>query len=186
MLPNKIHWRKRHGPGCRLLVSWPVILTLSGGALAQGQLVINAIFDSSITSDPNAADIESTINAVIALYEASFSDPITVTINFQEISSGLGQSSSYYVPGVSYSTFRAMLAAAATTANDNTAVAHLPADTSNPVNGSTTIALNLAHGRALGFTGAKWHPPRRSTRRVRLPEHLPHESHPHLHRSLAV
>jgi hypothetical protein len=142
-----------------LLVSWPVFYTLFGGALAHGQFVINATFDSTITSDPNAADIENTINSVIALYAASFSDPVTVTINFQEISSGLGQSSSYYVPGVHYSTFRTMLAAAATTTNDADALAHLPAGDSNPVNGSTTIALNLANGRALGFSGSRWNPP---------------------------
>ena len=159
MLPNKSHWWRRHGLDFRLLVSWPVIYTLFGGVLAHGNLVINPIFDSTITSNPNAADIESTINSVIALYEASFSDPVTVTINFQEMSSGLGQSSSYYVPGVHYSTFRTMLAAAATTANDANALAHLPAGASNPVNGSTTIALNLPNGRALGFSGARWNPP---------------------------
>ena len=159
MLPNRSHWWRRHGLDSRLLVSWPVICTLFGGTLAHGNLVINATFDSTITSDPNAADIESTINSVIALYEESFSDPVTVTINFQEMSSGLGQSSSYYVPEVHYSTFRTMLAAAATTANDADALAHLPAGDSNPVNGSTTIALNLANGRALGFSGATWNPP---------------------------
>lgn len=142
-----------------MLLPWPVILTLFGGAPAHGQLVIIATFDSTITSDPNAAVIEGTINSVIALYEASFSDPVTVTINFQKMSGGLGASASYYIPGVDYSTFRAMLAAAASTADDATALAHLPAGPTNPVNGSTTIALNLPNGRALGFSGTEWLPP---------------------------
>jgi hypothetical protein len=140
-------------------VSWPILFTWFGVAPAQGNLVINATFDSTITGDPNAAVIESTINSVIALYEANFSDPITVTINFQEIAGGLGQSSSYFVPGISYSTFRSKLAAAATTANDTIALAHLPAGSANPANGSTSVALNLPNGRALGFSGPGWNPP---------------------------
>jgi hypothetical protein len=158
MLPIKNHWGRRHGLNSGWLTVWPVIFSLFGAAPAHGNLVINAIFDSTITSDPNAATIEGTINSLIALYEASFSDPVTVTINFQEMSSGLGESSTYYVPGVSYSTFLSMLGAAATTPNDTIALAHLPAGPSNPVNGSTTIALNLPSGRALGFSGRRWVP----------------------------
>ena len=140
-------------------MSWPILFTLLEVAPARGNLVINATFDSTITGDPNAAVIEGTINSVIALYEASFSDPITVTINFHEVAGGLGQSSSYLVPGVSYSAFRSRLAARATTANDTIALAHLPGGTNNPANGSTTLALNLPNGRALGFSGPDWDPP---------------------------
>ena len=45
-------------------------LTWAGAAQA---LTIVPIWDSSITNDPNAAQIESTINAVISTYEADFS-----------------------------------------------------------------------------------------------------------------
>ncbi len=138
---------------------WPVFVTLFGVGAARGNLVINATFDSTITGDPNAEVIESTINSVIALYEASFADPVTVTINFQEITGGLGQSSAYVIPGVSYATFRSKLATAATTANDTDALAHLPAGSNNPANGSTTLSLNLPNGRALGFSGPEWDPP---------------------------
>src|ERR1035437_3483737 len=159
MLPGKHFWRRGRGRKSLGLVSSPIFLTLLGVAPARGNLVINATFDSTITGDPNAALIENTINSVIALYEASFSDPVTVTINFQEITGGLGQSSSYLVPGVSYSTFRSRLAARATTANDTNALAHLPVGSNNPVNGSTTLSLNLPNGRALGFSGPDWNPP---------------------------
>ena len=159
MLPNKHFWRRGRGRKSLGLVSRLILFTLFSGAPARGNLVINATFDSTITGDPNAAVIESTINAVIALYEASFSDPVTVTITFQEMTGGLGQSSSYFISGVSYSTFRSRLAAAATTANDTNALAHLPVGTNNPVNGSTTLSLNLPNGRALGFSGPGWDPP---------------------------
>ena len=159
MSPNRNHCGRRHGPNSLLLVAWPVVFSLLGGGLAHGNLVIHATFDSTITSDPNAAIIEGTINSVIALYEASFSDPVTVTITFHETSGALGESSAYYVPGVSYSTYRAKLAAGATTANDTNALAHLPVGSSNPVNGNATLALNLPNGRALGFSGAEWNPP---------------------------
>ena len=36
------------------------------------QLIITPIFDSSITSDPNAAAIESTINTAIQTYQSCF------------------------------------------------------------------------------------------------------------------
>lgn len=159
MLPSKHFWRRGRGRKSLGLVSWPIFVTLLGVGPAQGNLVINATFDSTITGDPNAAVIESTIDSVIALYEASFADSVTVTINFQETGGGLGQSSSYLVPGVAYSTFRSKLAAAATTANDTSALAHLPAGSSNPVNGSTTLALTLPNGRALGFSGPEWDAP---------------------------
>src|ERR1700690_1830687 len=133
MLPNNDFWLRRCGLNSLWLVSWPMLFTLLTGGPAQGNPVITATFDSTITGDPNAAAIESTINSVIALYEANFSDPITVMINFQEMAGGLGQNSSYFIPGVPYSTFRAMLAAAATTANDNNALANLPAGGANPV-----------------------------------------------------
>ena len=46
-------------------------------------LVIIPIFDSSINNDPNSAAIKATINQAIANFESQFSDPITVTIKFQ-------------------------------------------------------------------------------------------------------
>jgi hypothetical protein len=92
-----------------------------------------------------------TINSVIALYEASFSDPITVAINFQETGSGLGQSSSFFVSR-SYSTFHSHLSSHATTFDDAVALAHLPGGTTNPVNGNVDVDLTTANARAIGFS----------------------------------
>ena len=47
---------------------------------ASAGLTIIPIFDATITSDPNAAQIEATINTAIADFQSKFADPITVTI----------------------------------------------------------------------------------------------------------
>jgi len=118
------------------------------GAVSAG-LHINPTFDVSITSDPNAAVIEATINAAIANIESQFSDPITVNIVFKK-GNGLGASSTYY-GNLPYSTFLAALKSDARTSDDGTAVARLPSVTTNPVNGSSTINVKTANLRAVGI-----------------------------------
>jgi hypothetical protein len=115
-------------------------------------LVINPIFDSSMTSDPNFPTIQATINAAIQQYETQFSDPITVTIQFSKMSSGLGQSLTYQGT-IDYTTFRAALASDAQTTNDAVALAHLPGGSANPVNGNSSVTLTTANMRALGLAG---------------------------------
>lgn len=113
-------------------------------------LTILPDFDSSITNDPQAVAIESTIRAALGVYQSKFSDPITISITFQEMGSGLGLSSwSYYVD--SYSAYRAALAAAATTADDSTALAHLPNQTDNPVNANANVNIKSTLGWVLGL-----------------------------------
>ncbi len=150
------------GPASRL-TALIVLFEILATARNYGGLVITPIYDSSITGDPQAATIEATINSVLQAYEKTFSDPITVKITFQETSNGLGQSSSYYNTGLPYATFRAALAADASTHYDAIALANLPGGTKNPVNGSGTIELTLPNGRALGFSGIAggydWNPP---------------------------
>lgn len=113
-------------------------------------LTIIPVFDSSITSDPQAVAIESTIKAAIGVYESKFSDPMTMSITFISWNGGLGQSSWSYST-YSYSDYRAALAAAATTPDDSTALAHLPVQTGNPVNGNASVNLKTAHAWALGL-----------------------------------
>ncbi len=127
----------------------------------QSGLVINPIFDSSITSDPQAATIEATINSAIAVYESNFSDLVTVTITFRKMANGLGASTRYYQT-VLYSDYRAALVSHATTADDAAALAHLPAGSANPVNNNQNVNLELPLARALGFSAA---PPARPARR---------------------
>jgi len=116
---------------------------------ARANLVIQATYDSSITSDPNAATIEATIQNAINLYQNTFTDNITVKIKFQEMTSGLGASSTWLTQ-LTYTNYLADLTADATTANDTIALAHLPAGPNNPVGGGTAIWASVANARAVG------------------------------------
>ncbi|PWU08754.1 MAG: hypothetical protein C5B50_28965 [Verrucomicrobia bacterium] len=120
-------------------------------------LTIVPTFDSTITSDPNAATIESTINAAIKVYEAAFSDNITVNIKFAEMVNpppgALGGSSTMGFI-ISYSSYLSALNSHATTANDATALAHLAAGPNNPVNGNANMSVASALVRALGMSGS--------------------------------
>lgn len=117
-------------------------------------LVIVPTFDSSITSDPNAATIESTINTAIQFYQARFSDPITVTILFQEITTaGLYGHSNWWYYNINYSTYLADLQSDATTTNDTVALAHLPSASVNPVTGTTNVRVKTSNLRAVGING---------------------------------
>jgi hypothetical protein len=115
-------------------------------------LTIIPVFDSSITSDPQAATIESTINAAIGVYESDFSDRITVSITFKEMSSGLGESQTSYNT-YTYSAYRAALVTAATTADDSTALANLPVQVDNPVNTNQNVNVKTALAWDLGLNG---------------------------------
>jgi hypothetical protein len=125
-----------------------------GATLASAGLIITPTFDSSITTDPNAAAIEGVINSAIATYESTFSNPINVKIYFQE-GGGLGQSEAFsYFNG--YTSFYDGLVA--TNANP-AAIAGLnanggDADTHGglePVLGLDGIAVKSADGRAVGI-----------------------------------
>jgi hypothetical protein len=112
---------------------------------------ITPTFDSTITSDPNAATIENTINQAIAAYQSSFSDNINVNITFQEMTTGLGASSTQVVT-VSFKDYLAKLTAHSTTSDDATAIGTLGAGPNNPVNSDSNIKIRQANARALGFS----------------------------------
>lgn len=141
---------KRSKQSCSLALSVAIVLAASRSAHA---LTITPIFDSSITNDPNALTIESGINTAIAMYETQILNPVNVTITFQLSSSGLG-SSSTFLKTDTYTDFLTKLTAAQTSASDATAIAHLPVQSTNPVNGNANITMSTANARALGvFTG---------------------------------
>lgn len=119
--------------------------------LSAAGLTINPTFDATITSDPNAAKIESTINNVIAEYNAAFSNPITVNVTFKEMTTGLGQSNwSYYT--IPYTKAYSELAANATTTNAITAVSNLPNTVNEPVLGHPSLIVTTADYKALNPT----------------------------------
>jgi Fibronectin type III domain len=118
-------------------------------------LVINATLDSSITTDPNSAAIQSAINHAIAIYEALFSDPITVSILFRysttapdgsDLPSGSLAMSSSVIYEVPWDIYVTALEADAKTANDVSANASLPA---TPL--STNLLPSGPDGRASGL-----------------------------------
>lgn len=128
------------------------LLTLA--AQARANLVIDPTFDSTITSDSNAATIEAAINSTISRVEADISNNVTVSIYFDEMTGGLGQSQSteYYQ---SYSGYRSLLSGSqALSPDDTVALAHLPVQAANPVDGNSTsesMVIAAPTLRALGL-----------------------------------
>jgi len=128
-----------------------MVETLEKRTLLSG-LTIVPTYAANIQSDPNAAEIETAIQAGITQIESNLATPITVPIEFQETSSGLGESLTYYNV-VSYSTWLGAMQAQADgpsgDANQLSAVASLPA--TNTVNGSNNVDITLANELALGL-----------------------------------
>jgi len=104
-------------------------------------LVINASYDEGSLG----ATVASVINSAIGFYQNTFSDNITVNIDFHNMTSGLGAS---LVPiyTTSYASYKSQLNFDATSANDKIALASLPA--SVPGGG---IDIKPADARAVGY-----------------------------------
>jgi hypothetical protein len=118
-------------------------------------LIINATFDSSITTKANAATIEAMIHRAISIYESLFSDPITVKILFRysttapdgsPFPSGALSQSDWVYYTVGWNTYIHALVADAITGYDTTANASLPTAAL-----STYIRPSSANGRAVSL-----------------------------------
>ncbi|MBV9010209.1 MAG: NF038122 family metalloprotease [Verrucomicrobia bacterium] len=126
----------------------------AAAATGSSGLIINATFDATITSQPNATAIESAINRAISIYQSLFRDPITVSILFRYASTGPDGSSvgrflsesNYPVYPIAWNTYIGQLRADARTSNDSTANNSLPGSAL-----STNIAVSAANGRAVGL-----------------------------------
>ncbi|MCE9565286.1 MAG: NF038122 family metalloprotease [Planctomycetes bacterium] len=117
--------------------------------------VINPTFAPNIANDPNAATIEASINRVLAAYQNTFTNNVTINITFQE-GGGLGSSAPFFIT-VPYSSYHAALIANASGTDDTTALATLPAGANQPIPGTgsnTNINIPTALARALGLGGA--------------------------------
>jgi hypothetical protein len=117
-------------------------------------LVIHATFDSSITTNPNAAAIEAMINRAISIYESRFSDPITIQILFRyattapdgtPLPAGSIAQSNFVIYTAPWSVYINELTADAKTSNDNVANANLPVNAL-----STNIVAASGNVRAVG------------------------------------
>ena len=125
-----------------------------GTTASTAGLIINATFDSSITNNPNALAIQSTITVAISIFENLFSDPITVPILFRysasdadgsSLGNALSDSISALYP-IPWNTYISALRAHATTNNDAMANASLPA-----IALSANVEPSGANGRAIGL-----------------------------------
>ena len=115
-------------------------------------VVIHALFDATITSDPQAAAITNSILSAVQAYRTLLANSICVTINFQQITNGLGQSvgDPQFVP---YTQFLADLQANPNKSpNDTNALAHMPPGPNTGINGNTQVTLTPANLAAIGET----------------------------------
>lgn len=120
-------------------------------------LTIVPTFDSSITNLAGASGIEGAINSAITEIEGDIASPndISVSIDFQNMTTGLGESdTSTYTK--TYDAYYNAYEAVATSAVQLSALASLGAPptgpgSGNPVNGNTGVTITSAEGRNLGF-----------------------------------
>ncbi|MBS1721689.1 MAG: NF038122 family metalloprotease [Armatimonadetes bacterium] len=122
----------------------PTFIALCACAAVEGSAMqFQAVYDPSINNDAQAPAIKACINSVLKMYEARFSDNITVKIYFQK-GGGLGSSSwGYYYNGSNVAVNA--LYADAKTPDDMEAVKHLFTQTYG------VVAYTSANGRALGL-----------------------------------
>jgi len=125
----------------------------SATTTASSGLIINATFDGSITSNPNAAAIEAAINRAIAIFESLFSDRLTIPILFRYSTKGADGSplggvsqSEFAVISFTWSEYINALVADSTSSNDFTARASLPSSAL-----SANVVVSSANGRAIGL-----------------------------------
>jgi hypothetical protein len=147
---------------CRVLAGSAITaMVLAGSAIPAATsmispLTITPTFDSSITSDPNGASIEASINAAIDFYTTTLTtataSPIDVTIDFKE-GGGLGGSSTTLYKVTYQSFINALIDASSGDLTDTTALAGFPTGPDNPVTDSADIDVKTAELRALGYTG---------------------------------
>ncbi len=118
-------------------------------------LIIHPTFDSSITSNPNAAAIEAMISRAISFHESLFADPIIIQIRFRYSTTApdgtplsmrtLALTNILLYP-IPWSSYISALRADATTSNDTQANASLPGTAL-----SGNIRPSSAGGRAVGM-----------------------------------
>ncbi|MEP6778373.1 MAG: NF038122 family metalloprotease [Gemmatimonadaceae bacterium] len=134
--------KRRFGFACAV-VGLSVAMPLSAHAL-----VITPIFNAAMSANQKAL-----VNNAIVFYQNTFSDPITVTIAFTGMNTGLGQSQTY-ISTQTYAAYRTALIADKTSADDNLATASLQNQLASPVNGTNFITMKTANARAVGINAS--------------------------------
>ncbi len=125
---------------------------VAGIAAPAHALTIVPTFDSSITSNSNAASYEGDINNAINAIDSYIANPVQVNIDFKNTSTGLGQSSTFF-NSLAYSTYVSNLNSnAAPSPYQATANATLPTTNPVPGNNSSSVDITLPLLRALGHS----------------------------------
>lgn len=135
--------------GHRTSVIWLVmaILISLASTLPVRAMTINVTYDTTVTSQPNAAQIESAFGDAVQTFEDLYTNNITVEITvYYETGIGLGESSTTLTGNPAYSDLVTALSGAATTAADSNSVANLPV--SDPTGGGPWWIAN-AQAKAL-------------------------------------
>jgi hypothetical protein len=130
-----------------------LILAAAFHPSAKADLVIDGTFGTSITDLPDASTVEAGIDQAISRLEAAIATPITVGIDFEDDTSvSLGESDTYY-NDLPYSQYLSDLENnQVLSADDKIALASLPVQTDNPVDGNPDVKLTLPLLRAIGET----------------------------------
>ncbi len=127
------------------MIAATAIVFLTGVRVASANLIITPYFDSSVTSAQQAE-----IMSVIEFYEASFADPINVSIEFSTVASGGGSSAAgNYLETPTQ--VMALMSADANAHRDNTAI-HEALRYFLAGNTAQQYVLTSANCRALGGT----------------------------------
>jgi hypothetical protein len=141
------------------LAKWPALaaLILSVPASPVRALNLNVTYDTTVTSQPNAAQIESAFGDAVQTFQDLYTNNITVEITvYYESGIGLGESSTTFTGNPAYSDLVNALSASATTAADSNSVANLPAV--DPTGGGPWWIPN-AEAKALGPLNGYVQPP---------------------------
>jgi PEP-CTERM motif len=136
------------------IASFLAIVLLVGVTPSRAALTFNTTFDSTVTSQPNAAQIESAFNFVTNEYSTLFPNTniaINITLAAAPGTSILGESSTFLAGAFNYADIRNALIANAVTANAITSVASL--GVSDPTGGGSFL-VPTSEAKALGLIPA--------------------------------
>ncbi len=148
LYPMKARARGLRRTCCAVLAgSLAIAIVLLGSVpAAHANLTINATFDPSLDASSVAA-----INTAIADYQSTFTNNVAVSIYFNSMTGGLGESNTGFYD-IGYQAFRAGLQSNFTASgnpNQGIALANLPNTTNNPVTGTPDLNVSSADGRIL-------------------------------------
>lgn len=125
---------KTHLPGCGVIYAVTVAAALMVLPFPARALIINVTYDSSVTSQPNTAQIETAYNLVAESFETLYTNPITVNLTIYWGGTSFGSSGTLLIGDYSYNNLVTALRNQASTPEDSNAVASLPASDPTPGN----------------------------------------------------